>query len=101
MLLKNTENTTLPSAVLLKVMEDGSRDVRMAGEAHEEEREDGKVYVYDKVVFTLGADRTETAEDIESNFDEWWDYGSQPEEPTPTIEDRVRAIEDYLIGGLI
>lgn len=101
MLLKNTKSTTMPSAVLLKAREDGKKDVRMADNIREEEREDGPVIVYDEVVFVLSEDRTETAEDIEANFEAWWDYGSQPEEPTPTIEDRVRAIEDYLIGGLI
>ena len=101
MLLKNTESSTRPSAVLLDEREDGRKDVRLAGEVREEEREDGKVYIYDEVIFTLDADRTETKEDIEEHFDEWWAFGSQPEEPIPTIEDRVRAIEDFLIGGVI
>ena len=99
MLLTNTESNMRPSAVLLDVREDGTKDVRMANNIREDEREEQTVYIYDEAVFQLDADRVETAADIEADFDEWWKFGIQPEEPLPTLEERIAAIEDFLIGG--
>lgn len=100
MLIKDTKSNVLPSAVLMDENEDGSKIVRMAGEATEEAGEDGQtIYTYDEVLFTLEAGRTETIADIEAEFDDWWEYGSQPEEPLPTLEQRVAMLEDYIISG--
>ena len=99
MLLTNTESSTRPSAVLMDVREDGTKIVRMANNIREEERDEQTVFVYDEALFELGADRTETAEDIEEDFNDWWEFGIQPEEPLPTLEERIAAIEDILIGG--
>lgn len=99
MLLKNTESNVRPSAVLLDEAE-GKKNVRLAGNIREEEREEQAMFIYDEVVFELEADREETAEDIAEAFDEWWEYGSQEEEPLPTIEERISVIEEILLGGL-
>ena len=99
MLLKGTKSNALPSVVLMDENEDGSKTVRLAGEADEIEEDGQTVYTYDEVLFTLEPGRTETAEDIEADLQDWWEYGSQPEEPLPTLEERVAAIEDYIIGG--
>ena len=99
MLLRDTKSTVRPSAVLMDDQEDGSKIVRIAGEATESEEDGQTVYTYDEVLFTLEPGRTETAEDIEADLQDWWEYGSQPEEPLPTLEERVAAIEDYIIGG--
>jgi hypothetical protein len=73
--------------------------VRLADNIRQEEEDGQTVYTYDEVLFTMDPDRTETAEDIAEDFDAWWEFGSQPEEPEPTLEDRVSAIEEFLIGG--
>ena len=99
MLLRNTESNVRPSAVLLDEREDGKR-VRLADSVREEERDGETVFVYDEVVFTLEPDREETAEDIAADFEGWWEYGSQDEEPLPTIEERVSLIEEMLLGGM-
>ena len=99
MLLKDTKSTVRPSAVLMDEKEDGSKIVRIAGAVTESEEDGQTVYTYDEVLFTLEAGRTETIQDIEANLADWWGYGSQPEEPLPTLEERVAAIEDYIIGG--
>ena len=102
MLLKDTTGNVRPDIVLMDVLEDGEKVVRISGEVHEETGEDGQVtYRYDEVLFTLGAERTETVEDILEDLDGWWTYGSQEAEAAPTLEERVAAIEDYLIGGVI
>jgi len=100
MLLTNTESTVSPSAVLVERFPDGTANVRLADNVREEEREGQTSYVYDEAVFTLGANREETAEDIRADFDSWWKYGIQPEEPMPTIEERLELVEMMLIGGL-
>lgn len=99
MLLRNTESNVRPSAVLVDEREDGKR-VRLAGSVREEDQDGETMFVYDEVVFTLEPDRAETAEDIAADFDAWWEYGSQDEEPLPTIEERVSLIEEMLLGGM-
>ena len=98
MLLQNTTSTLEPSPVLMDETEEG-KVVRLADNICQEEEDGQTVYTYDEVLFTMDPDRTETAEDIAEDFDAWWEFGSQPEEPEPTLEDRVSAIEEFLIGG--
>ena len=99
MLLKDTRSNVQPSAVLVDDWQDGTKSVRMAGNIREEAGEDGTVFVYDEVTFDLEAGRTETAADIAAEFEDWWDYGTQPEEPLPTLEERVAMLEDFIISG--
>lgn len=84
---------------MMERLPDGTANVRLAADIKEEDREGQTIYVYDEAVFTLGTDRTETAEEIQSNFDAWWAYGIQPEEPMPTIEERLELVEMMLMGG--
>ena len=100
MLLTNTESTVRPAAVVMERFPDGTTNIRLADNIREEEREGQTFYVYDEAVFALGADREETVEDIQANFDSWWEYGIQPEEPMPTIEERLELVEMMLMGGL-
>ncbi len=88
------------------VWPDGRKCVRLADNVQEEVREDEHgeqtVFVYDEVLFELDADRTETAQDIEDHFSEWWIFGSEPEETLPTVEERLDAIEELMmeiLGG--
>ena len=99
MLLKDTKSNVRPSAVLVDENEDGSKTVRIAGEVREDTVDGQTEYTYDEVLFTLEAGRTETAEDIEADKDDWWAYGSQPEDAPMTLEERVAAIEDFIISG--
>lgn len=101
MYLQNTESNLRPPVVVLNELEDGTKSVRLADNIREVETEDGAtMYVYDEAVFTLEADRTETADDILEDFATWWEYGIQPEEPLPTLEERVEMIEELLMGGM-
>lgn len=86
--------------MVLERLPDGAAAVRMANNIMEEDRDGQTVYVYDEAVFTLGADREETVEDIQADFATWWEYGSQPEEPMPTIEERLELVEMMLMGGM-
>lgn len=101
MYLQNTESNLRPPVVVLNELEDGTKSVRLADNIREVETEEGAtMYVYDEAVFTLEADRTETADDILEDFAAWWEYGIQPEEPLPTLEERVEMIEELLMGGM-
>lgn len=97
MLLKNTESNARPSSVLLERLGDGSANVRLADNIHEEVRNGEPYLVYDEVVFSLPADRKETVEDIEQDFDAWWVYGAEPEMPEPTVEERLEVLEGVLM----
>ena len=107
MLWRNTESTEKPSKVTIGTMPEGNRFVRLADNIREEMRteaggEEGqateqKVYIYDEVQFELEAEREETERDIQRDFEGWWEYGSQEESGEPTLEERVAAIEDFLL----
>lgn len=97
MLYKNTESTTEPCAVLVERLPDGTARVCLRDNIREETREDQTVYIYDEAVFTLDEGRKETADDIKANFAAWWAYGIAPEEPAPTMEERVSLIEETLL----
>ena len=99
MFYPGVRSNTEPSAVQVEVLGDGSKHVRLADNIQEIEEDGQTLYQYDEAVFDLEAFREETAEDIEAEFEGWWEYGTQPEEPLPTLEERVAAIEDFLIGG--
>ena len=98
MLLRNTESNEQPSAALVDEAENGMV-VRMSKNVRQEEREGETIYIYDEVVFTVPKGRISGADDILWDFDEWWEFGEQPEESEPTLEERIAAIEDFLIGG--
>jgi len=99
MLLRDTKSSVRPCAVLLDEKENGWKIVRMAGNIREEIEEGQVLYVYDEALFELEAEREETAEDIEADFESWWEYGTQEEEPLLTLEERVAMLEDYIISG--
>ena len=99
MLIKDTKSNVQPSAVLLDKNADGTKTVRLAGNIVETQVDGETVYTYDEALFTLEEGRAETAEDIEAEFEDWWDYGTQPEEPLPTLEERVAMLEDFIISG--
>lgn len=97
MLLKDTRSSEKPSVVAMDEREDGSKIVRIAGEVQEVKEDGQTLYEYDEVVFTLEPGRTETVEDIQENLWEWWSFGSQEEESEPTLEERISAIEDFIL----
>ena len=99
MFYPGVKSNTEPSAVQVEVLGDGSKHVRLADNIQEIEEDGQTLYQYDEVKFDLEAGRTETVADIEADFDEWWAFGSQPVEPLPTLEERVAAIEDFIISG--
>ena len=65
------------------------------------ETEDGQtMYRFDEVVFDLPDDRSgETAASITEDFDAWWEFGSEDEEPV-TLESRIAALEDMFLATL-
>lgn len=100
-MFRGTESSVRPAPVVAYQRPDGITSVRMANDIREEDRDGQTIYVYDEAVFDLGADRTETAADIEAAFDGWWLYGTQPDEAPMTLEERIEIIEEILTGGEI
>lgn len=97
MLQQNIRSTVEPSAVVVEEYGE-EKHIILHDNIHTETEEDGQeMYVYDAVTIQLDKERTETAEDIQEDFDAWWEYGSQPEESVPTLEERVAAIEEFLL----
>ena len=76
--------------------------VRMTDNVTSFEPEDGQIsqtmYRYDEVVFDLPEDRSgETVTSIAADFDAWWEYGSEDEDPV-TLESRIAALEDMFLA---
>ena len=82
----------------------GKKTVRMTDNIEEycqEKTEDRKMYKYDEVVFELPADSTITQEQIEKDFEKYWEYGKtnqagtdedmKNDEPDPGEEGMTRA----------
>lgn len=55
------------------------------------------MYRFDEVAFTLPASETVTAEEIETEFETWWEYGktdqgiTEPDIPEPGTDTMTRA----------
>ncbi len=70
-------------------------------EYFQEKTEDRKMYKYDEVVFELPADSTIAQEQIEKDFEKYWEYGKtnqagtdedmKNDEPDPGEEGMTRA----------
>ena len=111
MLFTGTTSNVRPERVVLEQLGTGEKVIRLADNIEEIE-EAGEpatagegagdvhiLYRYDEVVVMLEPGRAETAQDVADAFADWWTYGSQPEEPAPTLEQRVELIEEILLGG--
>ena len=60
-----------------------------------------KKWECDEVAFKLPAERVQTAESIESDFNSWWTYGISWKPgaiPDPTLEQRVTDLEAALLA---
>lgn len=101
-MLYRTEAGEAPAKVTLENLPDGRIRVLLADNAITEEREEGEAktttYVYDTVSFYLPSDRkSETVKTITDAFADWWSYGTTDQTPL-TIEERVSALEDLMLG---
>lgn len=103
MLHTGVMSTARPSSVVVE-QRDGDRRVLLRDHIEEVRITEGKVkqtvYQYDEVVFIMPEDREETVESIVENFSSWWTYGAQPEEPAPTLEERIQVLEDVILMGM-
>ncbi len=104
MIYLNVDADQEPHKVELEHLPGGAVTVRMADnikEYRQEEAKDRKMYKYDAVVFDLPADSTVTQEQIEEDFDKYWEYGKtdqagtdedmKEDEPEPGQEGMTRA----------
>ena len=101
MIYRNAEAGQAPEQVTLERLPDKTV-VRMTDNVTPFEPEDDQIsqtmYRYDEVVFELPEDRSgETAASIAADFEAWWEYGSEDEDPV-TLESRIAALEDLFLA---
>jgi hypothetical protein len=102
-----------PQKVMMENLPGGKKNIRMADNVKEysqEEAKDRKMYRFDEVTFELPADSTITAEEIEADFEKYWDYGKtdqagqdedmEQDEPEPGTEGMTRAEMTVAIKNL-
>ena len=94
--MKKSYANTQPAAVVLEDLPNGRTRVILSKDAVLVEKEDGSVWEYEEAAFYLPEGRTETVESITENFDAWWAY-SEVDHSEPTIEERVSAIEEFIM----
>lgn len=106
MLYTNTIANERPDSVTLEALPEGTTRVILADNITEITIEEETAYQYDEVVFLYPDEGEPTAAGIEDEFDVWWEYGAQPEEAEPTLEERIDAVEeataaiiDIIMGG--
>ena len=102
MLYRNAEQLTEPEKVRLEKLPESTL-VRLRDNVRLEEKEDSEeivqTYHFDEVVFELPeGSGISTAEEVEENFADWWTYGSQPEEETPSLEERISLLEEVILA---
>lgn len=104
MIYLNAEAGSAPAKVVLEDLPE-KKIVRLADNVTTHQTEDEipqTVYRFDEVVFDLPEDRQgETEESIEANFAQWWEFGSADPEEAITLEDRVAALEDMYLYGMM
>ena len=104
MIYLNVDADQKPQNVSLEELPGGKKIVRMADNIEEyfqEETKDRKMYRFDEVVFEIPADSTITQEQIEEDFEKYWEYGKtnqagkdedmKDDEPEPGEEGMTRA----------
>ena len=100
MLHSNVMAAEKPETVQIETQPDGRRRVILSRNFEEKRDKDGASWVGEQAVFTLEFDRTESMEEIEAKFDDWWQYaeccdiGSRE----PTVEDRLKSVEDAILA---
>lgn len=99
MLYLKTLSSSTPAKVVIEMLPDGTKTVRLADNIETVESEEGTAIQYDEVVFDLPADRDDSVESIEANFEAWWDFGQQETEEI-TLEQRVSDLEEALLSLL-
>lgn len=100
MLHTGVESAVRPEAVRMERIENEKTVVRLTDHVAEEDRDGQIIFVYDEVLFDLEPGRAETEADILEEFEDWWTFGTQLEEPLPTIEERLELVEMLLMGGM-
>lgn len=100
MLYTGVQSGSQPHKVTVEHLPDETSNIRLTDNIEEVMSEEGTTYKYDEVVFMLPKERHATEENILKDFDDWWAFGSQPEEPPITLEDRVSVLEDLIMDIL-
>lgn len=100
MFYENADADQKPQKVMIEDLPGGERAVRLTDNVQEyrqEEAKDRKYYRFDEVEFILPASETATQEEIEAEFEKWWEYGmkdqeiTEPEVPEPGQAAMTRA----------
>ena len=99
MLYLKTLSSSTPAKVVIEMLPDGTKTVRLADNIETVESEEGTAIQYDEVVFDLPEDRDDSVESITANFEAWWDFGQQETEEI-TLEQRVSDLEEALLALL-
>lgn len=98
-MLYTAEAADKPKKVTVEHLPDGQNRVLLTDNVEQVERDDYTVYTYEVVEFYLPDDQKATIKAITEEFATWWEYGQAPQDET-TVEDRVSALEDLILGML-
>ena len=103
MIYLNVDADQKPEKVMMENLPGGAMTVRMADnikEYRQEDAKDRKMYRFEEVLFMLPEDSTITKEQIEADFEKYWEYGKtaqvNKDEDTKgelSIKERIEALE--------
>lgn len=93
-----------PAAVSKLVHPDGTAEYRLTKDVVHELDNDGNPVIQGKeVYFEIRAGKTQPSpEEIQEQFDTWWNYGINwpANDPTPTQEERIASLEQDSVIAL-
>ena len=100
MLHSNVMAAEMQEKVQIETLPDGKRRVILSRNFEEKRDEDGTSWVGEQAVFTLEFDRTESMEEIEAKFDDWWQYAECCDigSKEPTVEERLESVENAILA---
>ena len=99
MFYENADADRMPQKVTIEDLPDGKRAVRLTSNVQEccQEESEQKHYRFEEVEFILPASQTTASEEIEAEFERWWEYGktvqTQDAMTQTELSDAVRALQ--------
>jgi len=95
------KSKTRPERILIRTLPGMLCEVRMADNIEEIEEEGETCYQYDESAFVL--DHTATEEEVEENWDTYWNYVEpQPPEPVkPMTNEELTERIDIIEGAIV
>lgn len=98
MIVKNVYAVDKPEAVSIVPVFGGRCYVSLRQNIEAVASDDGTCYRYDEARFMAASADAPSKEQIEADFEAWWDYATDGGKP-PTAEERIERLEEAVVNA--